>query len=50
MTHPGNAASAAVLERCGFTREGVLRSFREEPSGREDRVMWSLLPIDSAPS
>jgi [ribosomal protein S5]-alanine N-acetyltransferase len=44
MTHPDNEASARVLSRAGFTREGVLRSFRAEPAGREDRVMWSLLP------
>jgi RimJ/RimL family protein N-acetyltransferase len=44
MTHPANARSAALLERLGFVREGVLRSYRVEPAGREDRVMWSLLP------
>jgi RimJ/RimL family protein N-acetyltransferase len=45
MTHPGNEPSARLLERLGFTREGLLRSFRPgEGGGREDRVMFSLLP------
>ena len=44
MTHPGNAASMRVLERLGFTREGVLRSYRADVGGREDRVVFSLLP------
>lgn len=47
LTHPANAASSSVLERAGFTREGVLRAYREAAAGgREDRVMWSLLSID----
>jgi RimJ/RimL family protein N-acetyltransferase len=51
MTDPSNTRSAAVLERAGFTREGVLRGYRLGPSGvREDRVMWSMLPVDWRPS
>ena len=47
MTHPSNDASARVLERLGFAREGLLRAYRPARSGpREDRVVWSLLPID----
>jgi RimJ/RimL family protein N-acetyltransferase len=46
LTHPDNRPSQRVLERAGFTREGLLRAFRAEPGGREDRVMWSLLPVD----
>ena len=46
MTHPANEASAAVLRSLGFTNEGLLRAFRAEPAGREDRLMWSMLPID----
>lgn len=38
---PDNEASARLLERLGFTREGVLRSYRGP--GR-DRVAYSLLP------
>ena len=44
MTHPSNDASAALLARVGFVREGLLRAYRAEAGGREDRVMWSLLP------
>ena len=50
MTHPENEASQRVLERLGFTREGLLRSYRgslaRPGAPREDRVIWSLLPID----
>ena len=50
MTDPANEASMRVLERLGFVREGVLRSYRPSPApgvtGREDRVIWSLLPVD----
>ena len=46
LTHPANSRSAAVLERLGFVREGLLRDYRATAEGREDRVMWSLLPID----
>jgi [ribosomal protein S5]-alanine N-acetyltransferase len=38
---PDNAASMALLERLGFTREGVLRSYR---GAGEDRVAYSVLP------
>jgi RimJ/RimL family protein N-acetyltransferase len=41
---PENAASAAVAERCGFTREGVLRSHMVFKGARRDTVMYSLLP------
>jgi RimJ/RimL family protein N-acetyltransferase len=40
LVHPDNAASAAVLERLGFEREGLLRSYRP---GGEDRVMFAVL-------
>jgi RimJ/RimL family protein N-acetyltransferase len=46
LTHPDNVPSQRVLERAGFSREGLLRAYRAEPGGREDRVMWSLLAID----
>ena len=46
-TDPANDRSQAVASRCGFTREGVLRSYFEHPEhGRADVVMFSLLPGD----
>ena len=41
---PENAASQAVAERCGFTREGILRSHMVFKGARRDTVMYSLLP------
>jgi RimJ/RimL family protein N-acetyltransferase len=41
-----NEASQRVAERCGFTREGVLRSFEERKGRRYDLVVFSLLPGD----
>lgn len=41
---PDNHASQRVAERCGFTREGVLRSHVPFKGGRRDTVMFSLLP------
>jgi RimJ/RimL family protein N-acetyltransferase len=46
-TFPGNAASERVAEKCGFTREGVLRSWMEQRGVRRDVTMWSRLPGDS---
>jgi RimJ/RimL family protein N-acetyltransferase len=41
---PDNEASQRVAERCGFVREGVLRSNIRFKEGRRDSVMFSLLP------
>jgi RimJ/RimL family protein N-acetyltransferase len=41
---PDNRASQGVAERCGFTREGVLRSHVPFKGARRDTVMFSLLP------
>jgi [ribosomal protein S5]-alanine N-acetyltransferase len=41
---PDNRASQRVAERCGFTREGVLRSHMPFKGGRRDTVVFSLLP------
>jgi RimJ/RimL family protein N-acetyltransferase len=41
---PDNAASQRVALRCGFVREGVLRSHMQFKCGRRDTVMFSLLP------
>jgi RimJ/RimL family protein N-acetyltransferase len=40
----GNEPSERVLERAGFTREGVLRSLPRRWGGRADMVVYSLLP------
>jgi RimJ/RimL family protein N-acetyltransferase len=40
----GNAASERVLERVGFTREGVLRSMTRRDGNRIDQTVFSLLP------
>jgi len=47
-TFPGNDASERVAEKCGFTREGVLRAWMEQRGERRDTTMWSLLPGDPA--
>lgn len=41
---PDNEASQRVALRCGFTREGVLRSHIPFKGSRRDTVMFSLLP------
>jgi RimJ/RimL family protein N-acetyltransferase len=45
---PDNHASERVAQRCGFTREGVLRSHMPFKGGRCDTVMFSLLPSELA--
>ncbi len=39
-----NAASERVLERAGFTREGVVRSLPKPDGRRVDKTLFSLLP------
>jgi RimJ/RimL family protein N-acetyltransferase len=41
---PDNAASQQVAQRCGFVREGVLRSHVPFRGGRRDSVLYGLLP------
>ena len=41
---PDNLASQRVAERCGYTREGVLRSHIPFKGMRRDTVVFSLLP------
>ena len=41
---PDNRASTRVADRCGFTCEGVLRSYVPFKGGRRDSVVFSLLP------
>jgi RimJ/RimL family protein N-acetyltransferase len=40
----GNAVSERVLERAGFTREGVVRSMPKPDGRRVDKTLFSLLP------
>lgn len=41
-----NPASKKVAERCGYVREGVLRSVYLKPGRREDTEIWSRLATD----
>jgi RimJ/RimL family protein N-acetyltransferase len=41
---PDNDPSQRVASRCGFLREGILRSHMAFKGGRRDTVMFSLLP------
>lgn len=41
---PANEASQHVAERCGFSREGLLRSHVPFKGARRDSVIYSLLP------
>jgi ribosomal-protein-alanine N-acetyltransferase len=41
-----NEASQRVAEKCGFTREGVLRSWIEQSGTPRDHVLYSLLQDD----
>ncbi len=40
----GNVQSERVLERAGFTREGVIRSMPKSDGRRVDKTIFSLLP------
>ena len=40
----GNVASEHVVERVGFTREGVVRSMPKPDGRRVDKTLFSLLP------
>jgi len=48
-THLDNDRSQRVAERCGFSREGVLRAWEPVKDERPDVVMWSRLVNDPAP-
>ena len=41
-----NEASMRVAERCGYLREGLLRSLHFKASKRSDMVVYSRLPTD----
>ncbi|MEA2254476.1 MAG: hypothetical protein QOG35_521 [Solirubrobacteraceae bacterium] len=46
MIHPENIASQGVAERCGFKREGLLRShmLKRNSDERRDSLVYGLLP------
>jgi RimJ/RimL family protein N-acetyltransferase len=46
MAATENPASQRVAERCGFTREAVLRSYLQGKDGRQDMVAFGLLAAD----
>ena len=48
VTHLDNERSQRVAERCGFSREGVLRAWEPVKDEQPDVVMWSRLVNDSA--
>ncbi len=48
-THPDNSASIRVAEKCGFSREGVLRGYGVQRGRRVDLMMHSRLPGDPPP-
>jgi RimJ/RimL family protein N-acetyltransferase len=45
-THPDNAPSQRLAERCGFHREGRERKSIWLHGRRADAIVWSLLPDD----
>ena len=50
MAATGNPASQRVAERCGFTREAVLRSYLVGQEGRQDMVAFGLLANEAQPA
>jgi RimJ/RimL family protein N-acetyltransferase len=46
LVEPGNEASRRALEKAGFRREGLLRSYLELHGAREDAQLFSLLSED----
>jgi RimJ/RimL family protein N-acetyltransferase len=44
-----NHASDRVAERCGYRREGVMRSIHLKQGQRIDATLWSRLPTDPDP-
>jgi [ribosomal protein S5]-alanine N-acetyltransferase len=48
LVEPDNGPSQGVAEAAGFTREGILRSYRPMKGRRPDFIVFSLLPEDEA--
>jgi RimJ/RimL family protein N-acetyltransferase len=44
VVRPENIPSIRVLERAGFSREGLMRSLLRHGEGRADAILFSLLP------
>lgn len=44
-----NLASHRVAQRCGYRREGVMRSIHVKQGRRIDAALWSRLPTDPEP-
>lgn len=44
---PENTSSQRVAERCGYVREGLLRSRWVKAGQRRDSVVYGLLPSDA---
>ena len=49
LTNLGNEASEGVALKCGFQREGVLRSARIIKGERVDLTLFALLPDEWSP-
>jgi RimJ/RimL family protein N-acetyltransferase len=49
IIHLENHASHRVAERCGYRREGVMRSIHLKQGRRIDATLWSRLPADPEP-
>jgi [ribosomal protein S5]-alanine N-acetyltransferase len=49
VTRLDNKRSQRVAERCGFSREGVLRAWEPFKGEQPDVVMWSRLVNDPVP-
>jgi RimJ/RimL family protein N-acetyltransferase len=45
-----NVPSLRVAERCGYTKEGVMRSLHVKQGNRSDTTLWSRLPADPEPT
>jgi RimJ/RimL family protein N-acetyltransferase len=48
LIHVDNIASQRVAERCGYTREGILRSTYLKGDRRSDTMVYSRLPGDGS--
>jgi [ribosomal protein S5]-alanine N-acetyltransferase len=47
LAEEANPASVRTAENCGFTREGLLRSYLQIGGARRDVAIYSLLPNES---